>query len=49
MNCKIFSTAKVLCYKIFPMIMWEYNDNCLVVYLLTFYDRFDYGVSFITL
>ena len=20
-----FSTAKVLCYKTFPMIMWEYN------------------------
>ena len=36
-----FSTAKVLCYKVFTMIM--------VVYVLKFYERFDYGVSFITL
>ena len=44
-----FSPVKVLCYKTFPMIIWEYNHNCLVVYVLKFYDRFDYGVSFITL
>ena len=28
------------------MVMWEYNHNCLVVYVLKFYDTFDYGVSY---